>query len=113
MRNNPKKSLELHARCPRPSRLDPSTGTLLLRTPRGTRRKAADVRLQTVRLMAQTNRPRPDGSAPEEPSEQFGLGARSVLDRGSISASALHKLMDQARLALVKAFGMERFRQAK
>ena len=31
--------------------------TLSLRSPRETRRKAADVRLQTVRLMAQTHRP--------------------------------------------------------
>jgi hypothetical protein len=34
--------------------------------PRGTRRKAADVRLQAVRLMTQTQRPQPDNSPPEE-----------------------------------------------
>jgi hypothetical protein len=33
---------------------------------RGTRKRAADVRLLTVRLVAQTYRPRPEDSAPDK-----------------------------------------------
>jgi hypothetical protein len=40
-------------------------------SPRSTRRKAADVRLPAVRLMAETHRPRPDNSAPDGLSEDI------------------------------------------